>query len=288
MKKIIIILGVLGVSFSAVFVKYADAPSMVLVFYRTLFASILLSPLIWLRHREALFSIEKKELFLSLLSGAFLGIHFTAYFQAVKWTSIASAVVLTDVEVFFVAFAMLVIWKDKIPWKGWLGIGVTFAGSLLIGLTDSGGGKNVLLGDGLAISAAMFMSVYTIIGSVCRKKITTMVYTYLVYMSASLTVCLILLMSQTPLVGYHGKNYLLAFAMAVFCTLLGHSVFSWGLGHEKASFVSMVKLMEPVFATLLGMLLFTEIPGMITVIGGILVLTGIIVYSVTPKKPPES
>lgn len=104
-KKLIITLGFFWVSFSAIFVRFAQAPSLVLVFYRTLFAAILLLPAILIKHREELRMIGRKELVLSGVSEVFLGLHFTAYFQAVKWTSITSAVVLTDMEIFFVAFA---------------------------------------------------------------------------------------------------------------------------------------------------------------------------------------
>lgn len=284
MKKIIIIAGVLGVSFSAIFVRYAEAPSMVLVFYRTFFAALLLAPVVFFRHREELGRLGRKEWILSMVSGAFLGIHFTAYFQAVKWTSIASAVVLTDIEVFFVAFAMLFFFKDRIPGKGWTGILVTFAGSILIAVTDLGGGSHVIAGDGLAVSAALSMAVYTMIGSVLRKTMSTWIYTFFVYLSAALTVLCMLFFTGTPVTGYQGRDYLMALGMTVFCTLLGHSIFSWGLKYEKASFVSVVKLLEPVFATILGIILFTEIPGIWKILGGFLVITGILIYSLGRKN----
>lgn len=278
-KKLIIISGVLGVSLSAIFVKYAKAPSLVLVFYRTLFASILLLPIVWKNHKANFKDIGKKELMLSTLSGAFLGIHFTSYFQAIKWTSIASAVVLTDMEIFFVAFAMLLIFRDQIRLWGWLGIIIAFGGSMLIAISDAGGGKNIILGDLLAITAAFHMSIYTMIGTVCRKKMTTVMYTFLVYLSAAITVLIILIVTQTPIIGYESRDYGMALGMAVFCTILGHSVFSWGLKYEKASFIAIVKLLEPVFATILGILLFTEIPGLSKIAGGLFVIIGIIIYS---------
>ena len=67
--------------------------------------------------------------------------------------------------------------------------------------------------------------------------------------------------------------------MAVFCTLMGHSVFSWGLKYLPPAFVSTAKLMEPVFASALGLLLFREVPGMLTVIGGIIIILAVILYS---------
>lgn len=48
--------------------------------------------------------------------------------------------------------------------------------------------------------------------------------------------------------------------MAVCCTLLGHNVFSWGLKYLPPAFIATVKLMEPVFASVWGLLLFGERP----------------------------
>ena len=46
MKKLLILLGVVGVSLSAIFVRVSSAPSMVLVFYRVAIAALLLLPVV--------------------------------------------------------------------------------------------------------------------------------------------------------------------------------------------------------------------------------------------------
>ena len=281
MKKLIIILGVLSVSASAIFVRSSTAPSMVLVLYRCLMASLILLPVVLLKFRGELFHLPKKALLLSALSGVFLGIHFTVYFESLKYTSIASSVVLVDSEVLFVALAMMFLFREKITRKGWIGIGITLLGSAIIGLADAGGGSNLLLGDFLALTGALFMAVYTMIGKVCRNNLSlsTTVYTFVVYLSSALTVLALLLIQGTPLFGYAGNNYLIALGMAVFCTLLGHSVFSWGLKYEKASFVSTAKLLEPIFASAWGFAIFAEVPGPYVAAGGCLALLGIVFYS---------
>ena len=136
----LVILGVLGASFSAIFVRLADAPSNVLVFYRLLIASVILIPLavrelVRLKHRP-----QFRYLWLAAGSGLFLGLHFAAYFESLRLTSIASSVVLVDTEIFFVALAMYVILREKISRIGWLAIGVAFAGVLIIAFTDAGQG----------------------------------------------------------------------------------------------------------------------------------------------------
>lgn len=279
MKKIIIILGVVGVSFSAPFIRISTAPSMVLVLYRVLIAALLLLPYELLCNRGELIAIDKKSLLLCLLSGCFLGLHFTCYFESIRLTSIASAVALVDTEVFFVAFMMFFIFRERIPGKAWIGIVLTFSGSLLIAMSDARGGDHILLGDLIALAGAACMAIYTMIGRACRKSLTTTTYTFFVYTSAALTVLIILVCTKTPLFGYGAINWLCALGMAVFCTLLGHSVFSWGLKYESPAFISTAKLLEPVFAGILGVLLFKEIPKMQVIIGGCIIILGVYIYS---------
>lgn len=278
MKKLIILLGVVGVSFSALFVRLSHAPSMVLVFYRMLFATLLLLPVVLTGYRGELKEMTGREWALSALSGVFLGLHFSCYFAALSHTTIAAAVALVDTEVFFVAIAARFLFKKSVPPLGWAGIGITFLGSLIIAGGDllRGGG---LLGDGLAVLGAACMSVYTLIGTGVRKNRSTTVYTFVVYGMGALTVGLILLLSGTPLVGYEPVDYLSALGMSLFCTLLGHSVFSWGLKYESPAFISTVKLLEPVFATVLGLCFFREIPGLPAVLGGVLVISGVAFYA---------
>jgi len=76
--------------------------------------------------------------------------------------------------------------------------------------------------------------------------------------------------------------------MAVFCTLLGHSVFSWGLKYESAAFIATVKMLEPVFAGLFGVLFFRELPALQVVFGGCVVIIGVYVFSRYTKSPPDS
>ncbi|HBA62255.1 MAG TPA: EamA/RhaT family transporter [Lachnospiraceae bacterium] len=279
MKKIIVLLGVLGVSLSAIFVKITDAPSMVLVFYRTLAAALMLLPAVCLRFRGEITRLTKKEVILCVISGIFLGLHFTAYFESLRYTSIAASVVLVDTEVFFVAFAMLFIFREKISVHGWIGIIAAFVGSVIVAMADAGAGSDVVKGDLIALSGAAFMAVYTLIGKVVRKRISTTVYTFLVYVSSACTVLIFLAAGRTPIIGYGKEAWISGIGMAVFCTLLGHSVFSWALKYEKASFISTAKLMEPIFASIMGMLLFKEIPGIYTVLGGAVIIFGIFYYS---------
>ena len=277
MKRLIVLLGVAGVSLSALLVRWSTAPSLILALYRMVFAAALMTPAAL--RGGSLSGLTRRELLLSLLSGAFLGLHFACYFEALNRTSIASAVVLVDTEVLFVALASALILKKKLSPRAWLAVLTAFGGGALVALADRSGGTGALTGDLIALAGAACVSVYTMLGAVCRERLSTTAYTYLVYLSASGTLLGIALVTGTPLLGYGPVNLLPGLGLAVFCTLLGHSVFSWGLKYLPPAFISTVKLLEPVFSALYGLFLFAERPGGLVILGGALILLGIGLYS---------
>ena len=277
MKRLIVLLGVAGVSLSALLVRWSTAPSLILALYRMVFAAALMTPAAL--RGGSLSGLTRRELLLSLLSGAFLGLHFACYFEALNRTSIASAVVLVDTEVLFVALASALILKKKLSPRAWLAVLTAFGGGALVALADRSGGTGALTGDLIALAGAACVSVYTMLGAVCRERLSTTAYTYLVYLSASGTLLGIALVTGTPLLGYGPVNLLTGLGLAVFCTLLGHSVFSGGLKYLPPAFISAVKLLEPVFSALYGLFLFAERPGGLVILGGALILLGIGLYS---------
>ena len=279
MKYLILLCGVLCGSLSGAFVRMSTAPSIVLVIYRMFFAVVLLTPMA-LRHRKDFRGMDKKTLLLCICSGVALGIHFAAYFEAAKNTTLAASAVLVHMETLFVALATVLFFRRRLPGKAWLAILLAFVGAIVIAMADTtgSGGPNALLGDIMAIIAAVLMAIYTMIGAVCRRSMTTTVYTYLVYSVAMVTDLLLTLVTGTPLLGHGAVNFGAALGMAVFCTLLGHSVFSWCLKYLPAPFVSMAKQLDPLCSSLWGLLLFSERPAALVFLGGAIIIVGVLLY----------
>lgn len=283
LTKVIVIMAVFGVSLSAIFGKIVTAPSLVSAMYRMAFTSLLLLPVILARYRGELARTGRKNVAMCLLSGVFLGFHFASYLESLKYTTIASSTVLVDLEVLFVALMMFFLFRERIPRLALAGIAVTLIGSFIIAMGDSSGGSNIIYGDMMALLGAFCTSVYTMIGRAQRQHLSTTAYTFLVYLSASVTLGIAVALTGTQAVGYPVTDYLSFLGMAVCCTLLGHSIFSWALRYISPAFVSTAKLLEPVFATIMGILLFSEIPRVNQVIGGVIVIGGILIYMFTKE-----
>lgn len=277
--KIITILGVLCASFSSILVRYSTAPSLVIATYRLLWTVVILLPLILLKHIDEIKKLNPKDILLCALSGAFLALHFSAYFESLKHTTITNSTVLVSTEVIFCALGYALFLKGKIPKIGIISIFITFIGSVVITLGNSGTGSNAGYGNLLAILGAIFVSVYTLIGRVARSRISTFVYTFLVYSACSITLLILVFATSTPIIGYGIKEILIGLGLSVMCTLLGHSIFSWALKYVSPSYVSSAKLCEPAFATIMGILFLSEIPGIAQVFGGVVILGGVYMYS---------
>lgn len=231
-KQLITLLGVIAGSTATIFVRWSTAPSLVLVVYRMGLTGLLLLPAIW-HHRTELIALDRRSVLLSIAGGCIMGLHFAAYFQALRLTSIASCVVLANLTVIFVVIGAVVIFRQKLNWRVWGAILLAFGGAIIITLGGSASGKGSLAGDLLAVTAAICLAAYTMIGAICRRSVSTTLYTFLAYSAAALTAVLLCLISRTPLTGYAPANIVTALCMAVFCTLLGHSVASWALKYDR-------------------------------------------------------
>ena len=278
---IMIVIGILGISLSAIFVKYSAAPSAVTAAFRLCWTVLLMSPVVWGKRdvREELLHVSKKEFVLSVLSGLFLAIHFVLWFESLQHTSVASSTSIVCTEVIWVALGFCLFFFVSLSKKAMFSIGITFVGSLLIAYADSSSGSVHLYGDFLALVAAIAVAVYTLIGRIVRKSVSTNVYTYVVYSSCALVLLMTCLIQEYRLFDYGMSAVVVGLLLSVFSTILGHSIFSWCLKYFSPAFVSASKLCEPVVAAIMAGILFGEMPVVLQVIGGAMIIGGVYYYS---------
>lgn len=282
---LMILVGIIGISLSSIFVKFSQAPSAVTAAYRLLWTVLLLTPVTLGRweKRQELCKAPAKMVWLSILSGLFLAIHFVLWFESLRHTSVASSTTIVCTEVIWVCLGFCLFMKGKLSLKAVAAVAVTLLGSVLIAWADSGSG-NHLKGDILALLAAIAVAVYTLIGRVVRRKLSTTAYTYMVYTACAAALAVTCVAQGQNLFTYGFSAPIVGLLLSVFSTILGHSIFSWCLKYFSPAFVSASKLCEPVVAAVLAGFLFGELPGAMQIIGGILILGGVLYYSRLEQK----
>lgn len=275
----VLILGVLATSTSAVLIRLAqtDAPSSVIAAGRLALATMIIAPWAAMRRRGELEQLSSAGWRAGMLSGFMLGLHFAAYISSLEFTSIAAATVLATSTPIWVGLAAPVMLGERITRALKIGIPLAVIGSAIIGLDTEGGGSNPLLGNTLALSSALTGAVYFLIGRRLRPRLSLLSYTSIVYGCAAITLVVLALLAGHSLWGYSTTSLLLILLMAIFPQLLGHSSYNYALAFLPAAYVSIAIISEPIGASLLGLLVFGEAPGILTVGGGVMILAGIFI-----------
>ena len=271
----------LATSTSAILIRLAqaEAPSLVIAAARLAFSTALLAPWAVARRQQELIALPATAWALALLSGFMLGLHFAAYIASLNYTSIAAATVLATSTPIWVGLAAPLVLHEPLTPPLRAGIVLAIVGSVLIGFSDTTGGSQPLLGNSLALSSAFTGAVYFLIGRRLRARLSLLSYTTVVYGMAALTLLALTGLSGLSFIGYSAATYLLFLLMALVPQLLGHSSYNYALGFLPAAYVSVAIVSEPIGASILAVLIFGEVPGLLTVVGGALILAGILFAS---------
>lgn len=277
--RIIVVIGVAFASLSAIFIRLSDAPPLVIAFYRMLFTSFMLLPSYVLRLRRGRAGVpyrHSRSVVLRLvLSGVFLALHFATWITSLQFTSVASAVVLVTLHPIFVATGSILFLRESVRPAVFGCIFAAIAGSVILSFADAGANAGALTGNLLAVAGAIAVSGYMLIGRAVRKTVGAVTYNFSVYASATFMLFVFVLVRGDALSGYGLREFLIFIALAFFCTVLGHSIFNWGLKYLPASYVSASILLEPIFASAMAAVLFAEVPGALAILGGVIVVVSL-------------
>lgn len=281
--RIMLMIGVFFTSTSTVMMRFATAPALAIATLRMLFTVLLLTPWTLGRNFSEIKKLRLSNIAACAASGFFLALHFWFVFEAVRYTSVAVANTLASTECIFVAIGFALFMKGHISRLGSLAIFITFCGSAIIAL-GAGGDIGSLVGAAFALASGLLVAGYTLIGRAQRGTLSTATYTWATYLSSAVVLVLLCVFTQTPIIGLPVRNYAVSLGMAVFCTLLGHSVFSWCLKYLTPASVSFAKLSTPLFSCVIAFLLLSEVPAPMQVGGAGVVLAGLVLYNRAEKS----
>jgi drug/metabolite transporter (DMT)-like permease len=267
--------GILAVSTASIFIKLCDAPALIIATYRMMLASLMLTPLAC--YHKTWRGWEKDKRGWLLLSGLFLSLHFAFWIASLKYTSVASSVVLVTTHPIFVGIGGWLFLKERLGLNLMVGIALSVLGSVLISYGDMGLSKEALMGDGLALLGAIAASGYLLVGRKMRKDQVLLSYVFPVYSTAGLILILFALVFQESFWGYSSSTLFYLFLLALVPQLIGHTTFNWALKYLPASAVAIATLGEPIGSTLLAYFILGEGLTAWKVIGGMSILSGILI-----------
>lgn len=287
--RIALMIATIAVSFAAIFIKCSGAPSIIIAFYRKAFATLLLLPFLFIYGREALSKLSRRQACEIVAAGVALAFHFWLWIESLKHVSVANSVLLVTAHPLLVGALSVRLLGERMESSQWAGMGIALGGIAMITAGDwKTGLSQELIGDLLALLGMVAFAAYLLIGRRLRQGLPTLVYVVPVYGVSALVLLLIVMVMSTPLIGYPAQDWAIFLALAVVCTIGGHTLYNYSLAHVPASLVSVTLLGEPVLSSLFAWLVLSEVPGWFVLPGGMLVLAGIYLANVGMAKAATS
>ena len=288
--------GLISIAMSPILVRFAgEVPPVTIAVWRTGLAVLFLSPFVFRKAIREIRTLSLKEYLLIVAAGINLGFHFIGWIEALFLTSIASATVLVSTSPIFIAILGYFFLRERLSFSFVAALAGAVLGAALIGWGDAVvpviGGRNPWLGNSLATLAALFVSIYLLIGRVVRQEVSWLAYVFPLYVVVACTTVVVALLRGVPLVGYSWNMYGLFAVMALFPSIVGHGSFNLAVKYYPTAFLGVLSLSEPVIASVVALFLFDERPGWLGLIGMVVVLLAIFVVIVNrneQKGYPES
>jgi drug/metabolite transporter (DMT)-like permease len=267
--------GVLALGFSAIFVRWADAPGPVTGLYRMAIATALITP-VMARPGGGRGLAASPGLGWAVLGGVFLSLDLSLWNTAVNLTTAATATLFANTAPIWVALAGLWFFRERLTGRFWLGLAITLAGASAVLGVDYAGGLHLGWGEALAWGAGVFYAGYYICTQRGRSWLGPIEYVWVAGAASTITLLGISLAMGFSLTDYPSQTWLAFLGLALFTQVLGYVAISYALGHLPASFVSPTMVGQPVLTALLAIPLLGEnlAPGQW--FGGAAVLAGIV------------
>jgi drug/metabolite transporter (DMT)-like permease len=260
-------------------------PPLVIAFYRMAIATGVLAVPVLFFQKDQLKEIGRRDLLLCGLSGLALALHFATWIASLSMTTVMASTVLVSLSPIFVAVINAAFFRKRPGKVLMLCLGIAFAGTAIITMgAGEAEGTVSLPGNLLALAGAVTVSFYLIIGQEVRKRVPTTTYAFLVYGASAIILLVLCLLFAQPLAPYSIGEFANIAAMAVVCSVIGHTLYNLLLKHHGAFLVSLATLCEPLFASLLAVIILSEIPQLQTALGGALVIVGLVIYIVKNRE----
>jgi len=256
-----------------------------ITFLRNLCASIVLFIIIFVRNRKCL-KVSLKDLWMFVGTGicsiAFFNI---CYFKAIQITSLAVAAVLLYTAPVMVVVLSCIFLGEKFSLKKAMALTLAFVGCIcttgILGTTPSISWIGMVIGLGSGLGYAL----YSIFGAIALKKYDTFTITFYTFLIATLG--LFPFSRPGAMMGSLQKGFVLipvTIGLAIFSTVLPFLFYTTGLKYMEAGKASIMAFIEPMVASVCGIIVFKEKLTMFNVMGILLIFASLVLLNIVKKK----
>jgi len=274
---ITLFLGAIAIGASPIFVRLSELGPFVTALYRPAFAIPALMLWVGFNGQGTKHPQSFRDIFLLISVGFLFAGDLIFWHLAIHNTSVANATLFASSAPIFVVAATWILFQQRLTPTFLCGLVITLLGAAFLTVGDLKFEPDHLKGDGFGIITALFLASYLI--AVSRLRIYFSASTVMLWSSIGTTMALfpIALVSGEAMFAETVYGWAILLGLALVSHAVGQGFIAYSLAKISVNFLSLGLLIEPISAALLAVFILGEELSMWQVIGGIIILSGIVV-----------
>ncbi len=222
-----------------------------------------------------LFKISPKDLWMFFGTGICSILFFNiCYMSSIGENSLSVACILMYTSPIWVTSLAVPLFKEKMTLHKAAAFIIAFGGCVLVCFSDSLRLTNIGLVYGLL--SGLGYALYSIFGKYASAKYNTLTVIFYTFSFASVGVLPLCDLPKLSILLSSGTNILWSVGATITCTVLPYLLYTFGLSKIGASKASVISILEPAVASVVGALYFGENMGVLGLVGIVTVLLGLV------------
>jgi drug/metabolite transporter (DMT)-like permease len=259
---------------AGLFGKWVVLSPFLIVLARVFFASLTLGILL-AAMKQSLREILRKAVFLLVILGAVLGVHWVAFFKSIQVSSVAVGLLSYSCFPVFTVLLDPLLFKERIDKLDLLLAGLCLAGVFLI-IPRFDPADLVYQGVLWGLFSGLAFAVLTLFNRRLSQHHSSLAIAFFEDLFAGIFLLPFFFIYRSHITT--GSLFLLII-LGVVCTAGSHTLFIKGMRYVRAQSASVISTLEPVYGTVLALFLLKEVPALRTLVGGIIILGAAITVS---------
>ena len=268
---------------TALFAKLIGLNALDITAYRAAIAGVAICVLLILQKKPITLHHAKDDM-IAILLGVAVGIHWVTYFAGMQLAGITVGMLAFFTYPVITVFLEPLFNKSKPKAKDIISAIVVIIGIYLL-IPNVNLGDDITLGVVTGVVSALFFAIRNITHKRYFSEYggpQTMFYQTLV---ASLMLCAFI---EVPITQINDTDLILLLIAGVVFTAMPHSLFAASLKNLSAATAGLISCLQPLYGTILAIIILHERPSVMTLIGGALIVSAACfeTWSISRKKQP--